>query len=102
VQDKRRHPRVPINLPITCETAELGTFACILVDVSMGGAFVSAEKAPAFGAAVTLVGDLPGARGARLPAVVRWSKPGGFGVQFGLLGARETHALNDVVHAGGH
>jgi len=99
VEDKRRHPRVPVNLPISCEVANQGTVTGTLVDVSMGGAFVSAEKAPAFGAEVTIVGDLPGAPGARLPAVVRWSKPGGFGVQFGLLGARETHALNHLVHA---
>jgi len=71
----------------------------ILVDVSMGGAFVSSEAAFSFGTEITIVGDLPGARGARLPAVVRWSKPGGFGVQFGLLGARETHALAGVVRS---
>jgi len=29
----------------------------------------------------------------RLPGVVRWAKPNGFGVQFGSLGARETHAI---------
>lgn len=98
MQDKRRHPRVPVNLPISWEGPELRATSGILVDVSMGGAFLSTENPPAFGVEVIIVGDLPGAPGARLPAVVRWSKPGGFGVQFGLLGARETHALNDLVH----
>ena len=32
----------------------------------------------------------------RLPGVVRWLKPGGFGVQFGLLGARDTHAISEL------
>lgn len=99
MQDKRRHPRAPVNLPISCELSNQQTFAGTLVDVSMGGAFVSAERALAFGDQVTLVGDLPGAPRSRLPSIVRWSKPGGFGVQFGLLGARETHALNGIVAA---
>ena len=28
-----------------------------------------------------------------IDAVVRWAKPAGMGVQFGRMGARETHAL---------
>jgi hypothetical protein len=41
---------------------------------------------------------LPGAKkDLRLPAVVRWVKPGGFGVQFGLLGAFETHVLSELM-----
>ncbi len=32
-----------------------------------------------------------------MPAVVRWTKPGeGMGLQFGLLGARETHAITEI------
>jgi type IV pilus assembly protein PilZ len=92
---------VPVNLPISCEVPNQGSVSGILVDVSMGGGFISAEIAPAFGAELTIVGDFPGARGARLPVVVRWSKPGGFGVQFGLMGARETHALNTLIHSRG-
>jgi type IV pilus assembly protein PilZ len=30
-------------------------------------------------------------------AVVRWSKPDGMGVQFGVMGARETHALTQML-----
>jgi PilZ domain len=101
VQDKRRHPRVPVNLPISCELSKQDSFPGLLVDLSMGGAFVTAETVPAFGVALTIVGSLPGAPDVRLPAVVRWSKPGGFGVQFGLIGARETHALSALVHGPG-
>jgi type IV pilus assembly protein PilZ len=98
VPDKRRHPRVSVNLSISCELSQGGTFPGVLVDVSMGGAFISSETSPAFGAELTIVGSLPGAPNVRLPAIVRWSKPGGFGVQFGLIGARETHALSVLVH----
>ena len=34
-----------------------------------------------------------------LPAVVRWVRNGGMGVQFGLLGARETHTITELAHA---
>jgi len=98
VQDKRRHLRVPVNVPITCEVAGQPPVAGVLVDVSVGGAFINSGASPAFGAEIAIVGDLPGAPGVRLPAIVRWSKPGGFGVQFGLIGARETHALSALVH----
>jgi len=70
----------------------------VAVDLSMGGVYIEARETPPFGAEVTIVGDFPGAPGTRLPAVVRWMKPGGFGVQFGLLGARETHLLSGLMH----
>ena len=32
----------------------------------------------------------------QIPGVVRWTRPDGMGVQFGLLGARETHAITEL------
>jgi type IV pilus assembly protein PilZ len=50
-----------------------------------------------FGVEVSIVLRLPNTKqDLRVPAVIRWIKPGGFGVQFGLLGARETHALSEL------
>ena len=66
-------------------------------DVSVGGMFVEADVAPAFGAQVTIIGDFPGGPGMKIPAIVRWLKSDGFGVQFGLLGAHETHVLASLV-----
>jgi hypothetical protein len=34
-----------------------------------------------------------------LPGVVRWNRDGGMGVQFGLIGARETHAITELTRA---
>ena len=31
-----------------------------------------------------------------LPGVVRWNRDDGMGVQFGLIGARETHAITEL------
>jgi len=97
VHEKRRHPRVSVNIPVRCEVSGQPSFDGAIVDVSVGGTYVEASAPPAFGAQVTIVGDFPGAPGLKLPAVVRWTKPDGFGAQFGLLGARETHVLSTLV-----
>jgi hypothetical protein len=60
--------------------------------------YLESATSPAFGTELTIVGTVPGAKkDLRLPAVVRWTKPGGFGVQFGLLGALETHVLSELM-----
>jgi hypothetical protein len=60
--------------------------------------YLESSEHPTFGTELTLVGRLPGAKkDVRLPAVVRWTKPGGFGVQFGLLGALETHLISELM-----
>ena len=83
---------------MTCEAADGTSFAGEAKDISLGGMYVACEHAPVFGAEVTVVGKLPGVNGElRLPGVVRWSKAGGFGVQFGLLGARETHTITRLM-----
>lgn len=61
----------------------------------MGGMFIETADPAAFGAAVRLFVTWPGLRGeTEIRATVRWTKRGeGMGVQFGVMGARETHAL---------
>jgi type IV pilus assembly protein PilZ len=100
VDEKRRHPRVVINLPISCDVTGGTKFQAIARDVSVGGMFVETSMAPAFGTNITIVGDFPGRPGMKIPAIVRWLTPGGFGVQFGLLGAAETHVLAAIVSKG--
>lgn len=94
IQEQRKHPRVSARVTVTCELADGTTIDGTAADVSMGGMFVEASTIPPFGARVVVVCPLaPGSGAQRFEAIVRWNKPGGFGVQFGLLGARETHAL---------
>jgi PilZ domain len=96
--DKRLHARVPIDATLVCEQPSGPSFAAQAKDISVGGMYLDAGEQPAFGTEVTLVGHLPGAKKeVRLPAVVRWTKPGGFGVQFGLLGALETHVISELM-----
>jgi hypothetical protein len=98
LEDKRSHPRVPIDTIFSCEPKGGTPFQAKGKDVSVGGMYLESATSPAFGTELTIVGLLPGAKKAlRLPAVVRWVKPGGFGVQFGLLGALETHVLSELM-----
>jgi hypothetical protein len=98
--DKRRHPRVSVHLVVSCEPREGPPIAGIVRDLGVGGAFIECVEPLPFGAEVLVVGQLPGTKGSlRLPCVVRWTKPEGFGVQFGLLGARETHAISELLRS---
>lgn len=95
--EKREYPRTPIDADITCEI-DGESYNALAKDISLGGMFIEAEIVPAFGAKIQIVCRLPGMQSdSSLPAVVRWVKPGGFGVQFGLLGARETHAITELL-----
>ena len=95
--EKREYPRTPIDADITCEI-EGESFTALAKDISLGGMYIEADVVPAFGAKMQIVYRLPGMQGdSSLPAVVRWVKPGGFGIQFGLLGARETHAITTLL-----
>jgi hypothetical protein len=97
VQDKRVHPRATIEVEVKCELADGRVLSGVARDVSIGGMYIECPDDLPFGAQLTVVGVLPGMKTeARLPATVRWCKPDGFGVQFGLLGARETHAIAQV------
>jgi type IV pilus assembly protein PilZ len=67
-------------------------------DISIGGMFVESGEILPFGTELTIAVRLPGTKAdLRLPAIVRWAKPSGFGVQFGSLGARETHAISQLL-----
>jgi Tfp pilus assembly protein PilZ len=65
-------------------------------DLSVGGAFVEGADIPAFGSKVILSLNVPGQGELKLAGIIRWTKPEGFGVQFQLLGARETYLITRI------
>jgi hypothetical protein len=98
LEDKRHYSRVPIDVSLTCECAGAPSFQASGKDISVGGMFINSSTQPSFGTELIVVCRLPGAkRDLRLPAVVRWTKTDGFGVQFGLLGALETHLISELM-----
>jgi type IV pilus assembly protein PilZ len=59
--------------------------------------FIETATPQPFGAEVIIHVHVPGEPSAfALPAVVRWIRNGGMGVQFGNLGARETHTITKL------
>ncbi len=97
VVEQRRHPRSLVALDARLLRAGLEPTEARVVDLSFGGAFVELAAPLAFGDELTLSLVLPDVGRVELPATVRWTKPSGVGVQFGLLGARVTHALGVII-----
>lgn len=98
VTEKRAHPRVPCTLAVRC-TGSGFDLTCSSRDVSVGGMFVYSAEVPPFGTELRVSFEHEGPS-IEVPAVVRWSGPDGFGLQFGLMGARETHALTELMRIG--
>jgi c-di-GMP-binding flagellar brake protein YcgR len=96
VAEKRKHYRVVVDLPVTCESAGAEPFAGVAKDISVGGMFVECENVLEFDRElrITLLGVAE--REVSVPAVVRWRTPRGFGVQFGLLGAYATYVITEI------
>jgi hypothetical protein len=97
VAEQRKHHRVPVSFKVTCILDEANKFEGVARDLSVGGLFVESERTMGFGVSLTIVASGLANRELRLPSVVRWAEPGGFGVQFGLLGAYATHVIVDLV-----
>jgi hypothetical protein len=101
MHEKRAHSRSVVRIAVTCTTEGGATVSGRSRDISTGGVYVESAEIPAFGTKVGIVLDAPGLSATTLPGIVRWTKKGdGFGVQFQLLGARETHALTELVRRG--
>ncbi|MEP7050964.1 MAG: PilZ domain-containing protein [Pseudomonadota bacterium] len=98
MQDKRVHPRVTVDTHVSCQPSEGAPLSGMAKDISIGGMFIEAAETLPFGTEIIIVGRFPGMKAdLRLPGIVRWTKPTGFGVQFGALGARETHAITELL-----
>ena len=97
VDEKRRnHTRKPIRAAVTfVDQASKSRIPGEANDLSLSGLFIATHRPAPFGSNVAIRITLPGQdRELLLPGVVRWVRVGkGMGVQFGLLGARDTHAI---------
>jgi type IV pilus assembly protein PilZ len=101
VQEQRRHFRKPIELAVEFNVADGPRKPGTCRDFSLGGMHIDAEETAPFGANVTIHMTVGNARApSALPGIVRWVKPGSMGVQFGLLGARETYAITELLAKG--
>ena len=101
--EQRRSARSPINahLEFTEKGADGKAISGVAKDISVGGMFIQTNSPAAFGASVEVRIRVPGHKEDMiLPGVVRWTRADGMGLQFGLLGARETHVITEIVKSG--
>lgn len=94
----RRYNRAPVEVPV--EFVQKGATARSpgrSKDISIGGMFIVTDQPLPFKTELVVHLSLPGHKAPfALPGVVRWTGSGGMGIQFGLLGALETHAITEV------
>jgi type IV pilus assembly protein PilZ len=89
---------VAVQIAVSCELADAAPILGVTKDLGIGGAFIECAEPPPFGTPIVVVGRLPGTTNdLRLQGIVRWVKADGFGVQFGSLGSRETHAILTIL-----
>ena len=101
MREKRKYQRAELSTEVTVSAADGLTFTTQSRDVGLGGIFLVGPMRVPIGTQVSLRFELPVQGPLSVPAFVRWSTGRGFGLQFGLLGARETHALVDFVRSCG-
>ena len=99
--ENRRHPRTRIASPVVFQVGEGPRIDAVFTDVSLGGMYIETATPLPYGTAVRVSVRLPGMKQeTRIEAIVRWAEPTGMGVQFGVMGARETYALTALITAG--
>ena len=98
-QEKRLFPRKTVDLEaLVFVEGAAGPVPGRCRDISIGGVYVVTQAKAAFGHKVELQVDIPGTRETVIiAALVRWGGPDGLGLQFGLLGAKETHAIAKLI-----
>ena len=111
----RRYERTPIDVAVTFSrkaSAGAGGGASAetastrwdgrATDISLGGMFVATSTPLPFGSEAVVTIGFPNERGMfSLLGVVRWTREGGMGIQFGLLArARRTRSRTRCVHPG--
>ena len=98
LSDKRQFPRKAIEASVFFQIGTGPRTEARCRDVSLGGMFIETPEVLPYGTAVRVFIQLPGMRGeTAIDTIVRWSKPDGMGVQFGVMGARETHGLTQLL-----
>ena len=100
MSEKREYPRRSIESDVAFQVGDGPRTEARCRDVSLGGAYVETAAPLPYGAAVRVHLRLPGMGEVVIESIVRWSKPDGMGVQFGRMGARETHALTLLLSSG--
>ena len=96
MKNQRQFERYDIALPVLLVhgTREI---PAVTRNVSLGGMLLDGTTDLPFGTVIKLRVHLPAMKeSSDLAATIRWVRDGAIGVQFGLLRAKETWALNQL------
>lgn len=101
--EKRKHTRVRIETPLLFQVkGRSRERPGVGKDISVGGMFIETDAPAPFGSELLIRIRLEGSdKHLLLRGVVRWVVSGGMGVQFGLLGALETHLITEITRRAG-
>jgi type IV pilus assembly protein PilZ len=99
----RRHSRAPLDVPVEfvakgSNERQGGTAK----DISLGGMFIATPDPLPFNAELVVHVLMPNQKAPfAIPGVVRWTRPDGMGIQFGLIGAKETFVITELTRKHG-
>ncbi len=100
--DNRKHPRKAAHPPVAFQVGDGPREDAHCRDLSLGGAFLETKRKIAYETRVSVFLYLPALKAeTRVESVVRWSAGDGMGVQFGVMGAKETAALIELLASAG-
>ncbi len=103
MDEHRHYQRAPIDLGVEFVQKGAGASSEVRIkgqakDISLGGMFVETAKPLPFATEVVVTAAIQSGKPAfDLPAVVRWTREDGMGIQFRPLGAKETHAIMELM-----
>jgi len=97
LREKRQHQRAVLEVPVRVVPKDGPAWETQSLDISIGGMLLAGESAAQIGTEVTLSFELSKLGLVNMPGYIRWTSSRGVGVQFGLLGPREVHAIGGLV-----
>jgi hypothetical protein len=92
-REHRAHLELDMRFHVTTEDGDEVVYARAR-NISIGGMFIETVRPAPFGSSIVVdlaLPDLPEL--GKLSCTVRWTNAEGMGVQFGMMGARETHGI---------
>ncbi len=97
MREKRQHQRAELVTTVHVGTKQDLVWQTESRDISLGGMFLDGTSPAPIGTEVDLRFEMPGLGEVSLPGYIRWNTREGFGIQFGLIGARVTHAIGAMI-----
>lgn len=92
-REHRAHLEIEMRFRVATDDGDEVVYARAK-NISVGGMFIETDRPVAFGGALTVEIALPNMPElAKIACTVRWTNADGMGVQFGVMGARETYGI---------